>query len=142
MVNVFRGAILVSLASAVVVLFLPLNPTEVTVPLPQAGDPVTSEQLTTAVGMLTVLFGIVALVLMGVAAVGLFRFRAWARPMAVWTTVLAAGCLAASVWLSPFPIAKSFTTAHVVLLVASALAWATVLFLLRSAPIRHRFSGR
>jgi hypothetical protein len=142
MVSIFRSAILVALASAAVLLFLPLAPTPVTLPLPQPGDPITGEQLATAVGLLAIPLGVLALLLGAVAAVGLFRFRAWARPMAAWTTVVVAGCLAASLWLSPVPIARSMTTAHAMLLVASALAWAVVLFLLRSTPIRNRFSGQ
>jgi hypothetical protein len=142
MVNVFRGAILASLVSAAVALFLPLNATRFTVPLHQPGDPVTGEQLAAAVGLLAVPLCIVALVLAAVAAVGLFGFRAWARPMAKWTTLLVAGCFAASLWLSPMPMASAMTTTHAMVLVGWALAWATVLLLLRSAPIRNRFSTR
>lgn len=141
MISIFRSAILVALASAAVLLFLPVEVT-VSLPLPQPGDPVTGEQLATMVGLLAVPLGVLALLLTAIAAVGLFRFRAWARPMAVWTTVVAAGCLLASLLLSPFPIARAMTNLHAVVLVALGVAWLLVLALLRSAPIRERFSSR
>lgn len=141
MVRIFRSAILLALASAAALLFLPVT-VRMTLPLTQLGEPVTGEQLAMMVGFLVVPLGVLALLLMSVAAVGLYGFRVWARPMALWTTVLAVACLVASLFLSPVPIVRAMSDLHAALLVALAVAWASVFALLRSAPIRARFVSR
>jgi uncharacterized membrane protein len=83
-----------------------------------------------------------AWLLMLVAAVGLFHFKPWARSSAVWGTVVLVGCLIPVLWWSPLPFAPVMTRAHIALLIASAAAWTLVLVLLRSAPVRARFTPR
>jgi len=90
--------------------------------------------------MLVVSLGMMALVVSAIAAIGLFGFKRWGRPLAVVSVATAAVCFAASFWLSPIFIAASSAT-HAVLLATSMLAWALALLLLRSAPVRNRFHG-
>lgn len=138
MSKLFRGLILLAIACFAVAIVLPGESVNVTVPLPQPGDPV---DVMGSISALSTLLGALAFVVVAISALGMLLFKRWARPSAVVATPLAVACIAVAFSTAPFSIAATLTLMHDVILGVSMAAWVAALWLLRTPELRARFGA-
>lgn len=139
--HLFRGAIGVAVIAFLGSILVPTDHVSITLPLPQPGVPMTSADQALVLGALAGLLLLVSCLALAIAAVGLLRFRRWARGLARWTTPAAIGAMLATWALVP-PFFHAMHPLHFVLFAIAAIAWCVALLLLRSPDVRGRFAPR